>query len=258
MNGKRISYGPDASQYGELYLPEERSHPGIVVIIHGGYWRSRYGAELGVPLAKDLSRRGWVCWNLEYRRVGNGGGWPGTFEDIATGIDKLAELAPEHGLDLDAVVALGHSAGGHLATWAAGRYQLPAGAPGPDPVVKLTAVVSQAGLLDLRSAFDANLSNNAAAELLGGTPTEYPRRYEWADPLSQVPLRIPVYALHAEDDTAVPISQSTSYVAAAVAAGASADLIPVRGGHFDLIDPGSEAFTKCRELLARAMGEPWA
>lgn len=253
MNGKRISYGPDASQYGELYLPEERSHPGIVVIIHGGYWRSRYGAELGAPLAKDLSDRGWVCWNLEYRRVGNGGGCPETFEDIAAGIDKLAELAREHGLDLDAVVALGHSAGGHLATWAGGRDQLPAGAPGSAPAVRLKAVVSQAGLLDLRSAFEAGLSNGAVAEFLGGTPTEYPRRYEWADPLFQVPLQIPVYALHADDDTAVPVSQSTAYLAAAVEAGATAELVPVRGGHFDLIDPGSAAFAKCRHLLERAV-----
>ena len=97
----------------------------MVVVIHGGYWRSQYGAELGEPLARDLAAHGMAAWNLEYRRAGNGGGWPHTFEDILAGIDQLADLAGTHALDLGRVVALGHSAGGHLAVWAAGRQQAP-------------------------------------------------------------------------------------------------------------------------------------
>ena len=107
-------YGPDPSQFGELYRPAGGS-AGCVVIIHGGFWRARYDCSLGRPLGLDLQRRGYTVWNLEYRRVGNGGGWPATFEDVASGLAVLRELD----VDTSAVVAVGHSAGGHLATWAA-------------------------------------------------------------------------------------------------------------------------------------------
>ena len=103
-----------------------------MVVIHGGFWKARYGAEWGAPLAADLAVRGWAAWNLEYRRVGNGGGWPATLADVAAGIDLLAELAAERSRPRR-VVAIGHSAGGHLATWAAGRPALPAGAVGATP-----------------------------------------------------------------------------------------------------------------------------
>ncbi|MCC2660799.1 MAG: alpha/beta hydrolase, partial [Arthrobacter sp.] len=135
MKRQKYQYGDHPSQWGELFLPETppasssrngRRPParGVVVVIHGGYWRSQYGAELGEPLAKDLAAHGMPAWNLEYRRAGNGGGWPHTFEDVLAGIDRLRGVADEHGLDLTRVVALGHSAGGHLAVWAAGRDRL--------------------------------------------------------------------------------------------------------------------------------------
>lgn len=118
-------YGPDPAQFGELWLPG--TAPGeTVVLVHGGFWRARYDLSLGRPLAADLVRRGYAVWNLEYRRAGAGGGWPATFEDIAAGIDHLADLP----VGTSRVVAIGHSAGGHLAAWAAGRAGLPPGAPG--------------------------------------------------------------------------------------------------------------------------------
>jgi acetyl esterase/lipase len=249
MESKSFSYGADPSQYAELFLPNQRTHAGIVVIIHGGFWRAAYGAELGVPLARDLTQRGWTCWNLEYRRHGNGGGWPETFEDVAAGIDQLAEVAADFRLDLDRVVALGHSAGGHLAVWAAGRGNLPEDAPGAHPKVRLTGVVSQSGLLNLGAACDQWLSDGAVMEFLGGTPIEVPRRYELADPLRQVPLPVPVYAVHAVNDTTVPFSQSEEYVAAAHQTGGQAELVSVPGDHMDLIDPKSEAFAECRRQL---------
>ena len=92
------------------------------MVIHGGFWRAQYDASLGAPLAQDLVERGWTAWNLEYRRVGNGGGFPETFDDVAAGIDRLADV---DGLDLSTVVTLGHSAGGHLAAWAAARGRRP-------------------------------------------------------------------------------------------------------------------------------------
>jgi acetyl esterase/lipase len=132
----------------------------VAVVIHGGFWRARYGRRLMHALCGDLAERGWAAWNVEYRRLGrsSGGGYPRTLEDVDCAIDHLAALADGavasagHGhphLDLGRVVAIGHSAGGHLAAWAGTR---------PDPAVPLTGVVSQAGVLDLRAAWDWHLS----------------------------------------------------------------------------------------------------
>ena len=118
-------YGSDPAQFGELWLPDG-GQLGTVVVLHGGFWQAAYDLSLGRPLAADLAARGYAAWNLEYRRVGGGGGWPATFEDVAAGIDLLAALPVE----TSRVVAVGHSAGGHLGVWAAGRAGLPDGAPG--------------------------------------------------------------------------------------------------------------------------------
>ncbi len=259
----RYSYGADRSQYAELYLPHQRHYQGVAVVIHGGYWRSAYTAELGAPIAADLAAHGMVAWNLEYRRAGNSGGWPQTFADVSAGIDALRVAAAEHALDLARVVALGHSAGGQLAVWAAGRNKLPPGSPGfyapaaqpSEPTaVPLTAVVSQSGVLDLRQAMALNLSDGAVPNFLGRSPESSPERYRLADPLQQIPLAVPVYAVAATADVTVPPSLSRAYVAAAHAAGAVAELIAVPGDHFDLIDINSEAFAVCRALVSSNLG----
>lgn len=249
---RRYRYGDDPSQFADLHLPAaDLPVRGVVVIIHGGYWRSTYGAELGEPLAQDLTGRGYACWNLEYRRAGNGGGWPATFDDVAAGIDALAPAAAEHGLDLRSTTALGHSAGGHLAVWAAGRSGLPPGAPGAGtPAVPLTAVVSQAGVLDLGGARELGLSGDAVENLLGAP--EDPERYRLADPMTAIPLDVPVYAVHGTKDTTVPLSQSEDYVEAATSAGAVAELVLVPGDHFAVITPGSEAWERIVGLLGAA------
>lgn len=254
---QRYEYGDDPSQFADLYLPESATTVrGAVIIIHGGYWRSTYGAELGEPLAQDLVARGYAGWNLEYRRAGNGGGWPATFDDVAAGIDHLAVAAAEHGLDLGSTTALGHSAGGHLAVWAAGRAGLPADAPGSGtPVVPLTAVVSLAGVLDLRQARELGLSDDAVENLLG--EPEDADRYALADPMTAIPLDVPVYAVHGKKDTTVPLSQSERYVSAAATAGATAELAVVPGDHFAVITPGSKAWDRIVELVdAAADAEP--
>ena len=223
-------YGDRPSQHGELVIPEGEPR-GVVVVIHGGFWKAAYGLELGRPLAADLVSRGWVSWNLEYRRVGDGGGVPATFDDVAAGIDLLADL----GLDLSKVVTLGHSAGGHLATWAASRGGV-------------TAVVSQAGVLDLWSAYADGLGGGAVGALLGHAPSEADDGH---DPLRQVPLDVPVWCVHAPDDDTVPISQSRAYVAAARAAGGRATLVEVPGDHYSVIDPESEAWALTVGILER-------
>src|SRR4051794_11649004 len=199
MAPQRFTYGEDASQWADLYLPQPLGGPeepkGIVVVIHGGFWRSKYDASLGAPLAQDLADRGWAAWNLEYRRVGNGGGHPATFDDVAAGIDRLDGVP---GLDLSTVVTLGHSAGGHLAVWAAGRARTRRWSQVRVPV---TAAVSQAGVLDLASAAREHLGSDAVAGMLGEPWADVAdRERAEVDPLSQVPLDVPVWCVHGEAD----------------------------------------------------------
>jgi acetyl esterase/lipase len=231
----RHAYGSDPSQFGELYRPSGAAHRGTVVVIHGGFWRCAY----------DLSLGGLTAWNLEYRRVGNGGGWPGTLVDIAAGIDALGELD----VDTSRVVAVGHSAGGHLAVWSAGRAALPAGAPGAAPRIRVTGVVSQAGVLDLAAAAAAGVGTGAVTGFLGGPPSQVPARYAVADPIAQVPLDAAVLCVHSRSDREVPFAQSTAYVAASTAAGGRAALHETTGDHFALIDPAAADWQIVRAAL---------
>jgi acetyl esterase/lipase len=262
-------YGPDASQFGELWLPESggpasgAAAKGVVVVIHGGFWRARYGLEYGRPLAADLARRGYAAWNLEYRRaLAGGGGWPGTFEDVAAGIDLLATLpalmtltAPlgTPGSGASRIVAVGHSAGGHLAVWAAGRPKLPPDAPGASPKVRLAGAISQAGALALANCARERVGGTAALDLMGGTPDDLRAEYRLADPMSAVPLDVPVVCLHSRDDDEVPFSYSERYVEAAAAAGADARLIETDGDHYTLIDPATGDWTAAIAALPRLL-----
>jgi len=249
MQPARYPYGPDRSQYGELWLPRDDA-AGTVVVLHGGFWRARYGLSLGRPLAADLARRGYAAWNLEYRRVGAGGGWPATFEDIAAGIDLLADLP----VDTTAVAAIGHSAGGHLAAWAAGRARLAPGIPGAEPRVVLTAVVSQAGVLDLAGCAREGVGGTAALDLMGGGPRDLPERYRLADPMAALPLTASVLCVHSRADDNVPFRYSDSYVRAALRAGGTAYLHETSGDHFTLIDPGSPDWQVVVDALPGLLG----
>jgi acetyl esterase/lipase len=231
---ERIAYGSDPAQFGELYRPSTATQPGVVVIVHGGFWRARYDCALGRPLAADLVAAGFTAWNVEYRRVGAGGGWPATVEDVAAAIDHLAELD----VDTSQVVAVGHSAGGHLATWAASAR--------PAPRVALTAAVSQAGVLDLDTAARTGVGQTAVQDLLGGGPDDVPDRYAAADPLRHVPPPVPVLCVHSRADDSVPFAQSEAYVRAA---GPSARLVEVTGDHFSVIDPTHESWRLVRGAL---------
>ncbi len=240
-SAETVSYGDDPSQFAEIHHPSGESR-GVVVVIHGGFWKAEYDASLGRPLAASLAAEGWTAWNLEYRRVGNGGGLPQTLDDVAAGLDALADV---DGLDTSRVITLGHSAGGHLATWAASRGRFETWQPERVPV---TGVVSQAGVLDLQTAHELGLGGGAVEAFLGHPPGPGDDR---VDPLRQVPLHVPVRCVHGRGDTIVPISQSTSYVAAATAAGADAALVEVDGDHFVVIDPTSDAWSRQLEILAQ-------
>lgn len=225
-----ITYGDDASQFAELTRAHGQSK-GVVVVIHGGFWKSAYDLSLGRPLAASLARNGWDAYNVEYRRVGNGGGWPITFDDVSAGIDALAGI---DGLDTSTVITLGHSAGGHLAVLAAGRTSA---------AVPVTAAISQAGVLDLEAADRASLGSAAVRAFMGGAT------YAPADPTTQIPLNVPVRCIHGTDDDDVPISQSIGYVERAKTAGADAELVRFEGDHFVVIDPLSQAWARTLKIL---------
>ena len=219
----------------------------MVVVVHGGYWRARYDRSLMTELCLDLAGHGLAAWNLEYRRVGGGGGWPQTFEDVAAGIDLLAEL--DVPLDLGRVGAVGHSAGGQLAFWAATRPTLPTGAPGADPRVRIGAVVSQAGVLDLRLAARLTPSNEPTRALLGDLE-EQEESYALASPRERLPLGIPQLLLHGDRDDTVSLRIAESYARAASAAGDPCELVVLEGvGHFEHIDPRTDVWRVARDWL---------
>lgn len=257
-----LRYGDHPSQHATLTLPEASTGAGpwpVAVILHGGFWRTAYGAELGEPLAVVLVEQGFAAYNVEYRRVGadpaaGGGGWPATCLDVAAAVDLLAtdgQAAAGGRLDLTRVVALGHSAGGHLAGWLAGRATLPGDAPGSSPVVSLTGFVSQAGVLDLELAMTENLGAGAAQAFLGAAATD-PTAVRQASPQAQLPTGVPSVCVHGTADDVVPINQSERYVAAAVAAGDRSELVPLAGvDHSAPIDVSSAAWAACLEAAVR-------
>ena len=213
------------------------------MVLHGGFWRARYSRKLMRPLCRDLAGRGWIAWNVEYRRLGrvSGGGWPTTFADVAAAIDHLAEIRTDARLDLGHVVAIGHSAGGHLAVWAAARPGLPEGAPGTAPRVTVTAAVAQAGVVDLVGASRLGLGGGAAERLTG----ERPEAYELGSPRARLPLGVPQLLVHGTDDDTVPVAMSREYAAAT----GEAKLVEYAGGHYEHLDPESEAWRAVVEWL---------
>ena len=254
-----LAYGSHPSQFGELTLPAGAGPVrAVAVVVHGGFWRQAYGLELGRPLAAELVAAGWAVWNLEYRRVGGGGGWTATFDDVAAGLDTLAEAGQRAAggrLPLERVVAVGHSAGGQLAAWLAARPTLPAGAPGADPVVRLHSVVSQAGVLDLVDASTHGVGRGAVEDLLGARPELRPERYQLASPVARLPIGVPVVCVHGTADGNVPIRQSERFVAAATAAGDRAELLTLPGvEHFAVIDPSTAAGRACLDAAERLLG----
>jgi len=227
---RRHLYGPGPDRWADLRLPAGPGPHPVAVLIHGGFWRMPWGADLMHALAGDLGRRGWATWNIEYRRLGApGGGWPGTLEDAAAAVDALA-AASGGAVDPTRVVAVGHSAGGQLALWLATR-------PG------ITAVAGLAAVCDLAEAARLGIGGGAVNELLGGGPDEVPERYREASPRERLPLGAPQLLVHGDRDDRVPLELSLGYAAAARAAGDALDLAVIPGaGHAELIDPRSEAW----------------
>jgi acetyl esterase/lipase len=254
---QRIAYGPDSLHYGELRIPDGDGPFPIVVVIHGGCWQSEYDLRHAAAESEALRAEGMATWTIEYRRVGDpGGGWPLTFLDVARAIDFVPRLAARAArLDGSRVVLIGHSAGGHLALWAASPSSNGADTPAP-PSLPLRGVVSLAAIADLRSyGAQPGSCNSAVPQLMGGAPDEHDARYSAANPIELVPLRTPVRLIHGALDPIVPPSQSHAFAARNREAGGSATVTMVDGaGHFDLIAPHAPAWSEVvratRELLA--------
>jgi len=238
-----LSYGSASDQVGDLRLPGGPGPHPVAVLFHGGFWRDHWTRDSMDSLAVNLTRRGWATWNLEYHRVGTGGGWPLTLEDVAAGIDCLEAIAPDRSLDLSRVVTVGHSAGGHLALWAAVRPHLVDHVPDPATRVKVKAAIGLAPVSDLVAAHDAGLGDNAVDNFIRRHPDDGSDRYRAASPAQMLPLGVIQVIIHGTVDEAVPVSMSRSYVAAAENAGDEVRYHELAGAdHMNVIDTGHEAW----------------
>ena len=248
----RIKYGSESLQFGDLRLPKGDGPFPAAIVIHGGFWRAAYDLEHIGHLCEAFRKAGVATWSLEYRRLGNtGGGWPGTLQDAGQGADFLRSIAAPHHVDLRRVVAIGHSAGGHLALWLGARTKLR-----PDHVlhstdaISLRGIVSLAGVADLRRAWELKLSNSVVADLLGGAPDAVPDRYQAASPIEQLPFGIPQKLIHGTRDANVPFEISERYVAAARERRDNAELIRLEGAdHFAVIDPRTQEFAEVQKAV---------
>ena len=283
-----ISYGPEPEHVADVRLPPPRAggalgagvKPGaggppgargteaaglrlapLVLFLHGGFWRVAYDRTHTGPLATALASSGFAVCVPEFRRAGQrGGGWPGTFDDVATAVDTLPTLVREAaGTDLISdgpVLLAGHSAGGHLALWAASRHRLPPGARWYTPAGQARGVVALAAVSDMVACHALRLGQDAAGALLGGGPGRQPDRYRLADPMRLLPVDCPVRLVHGSADDQVPCGMSRDYLAQARAAGDDTELDELRGsGHFEVIDPLSAWWPRVRAAFT-ALASP--
>jgi acetyl esterase/lipase len=251
----RIAYGSDPLEFGELRLPRasgtKKPYP-VVVVFHGGCWLAQYGLAYMGHLSADLTQSGIATWNVEYRRIGdNGGSWPGTFDDAARSVEYLRVLAKSYPIDLKRVILVGHSAGGHLALWVAGRRNLSPRSPlyAKDPL-PLAGIVSLAGITDLRrkgTACDAQVQ-----QLMHGAADQEGISYDLASPMALLPLGVRQTIIQGDRDGIIPTAMATSYIETAKRKGDDPRLVVVeKAGHFELVDPKSFAWAQVKaEILA--------
>ena len=246
----RFSYGPDPAQFGDLYLPQQPGPHPVVLLLHGGCWQAQYSLTLVGSLGAAFRQAGLAVWNVEYRRLGDGGGWPATFRDVAMGADFLRTLAPQFALDLSRLVAVGHSAGGHLALWLAGRHHLSDTSPLHVPEgIRVHGVVSLAGIPDLIAGVQWNICRGACHEVVGGLPEAVPQRYQHASPHALLPLGVPQWHLVGTEDDRVPAAYIKQYVEMATDYDeVHLELLP-DAGHFEVIVPTTAAWPVVRHAV---------
>jgi acetyl esterase/lipase len=253
-----VRYGPAPSQVAELFLPKTKGPHPVVVLLHGGCFLKAYeGFPQTSALAADLAGRGYAVWNVEYRKLGEAGaGYPGTFQDVATAVDRLRVEAPKHDLDLRRVVAVGHSAGGHLALWAASRGRLPAASPlrVADPL-KIGAVISLAGIGDLKGqgkVFALPCGDDTIDRLVDTAHRANP--FADTSPAELLPTGARVVMAHGVFDAVMPPYTGRDYVLKVRKAGDAAEVVTIPGAaHFDLVIPTTPAWKEIVAILGREM-----
>ena len=261
-------YGSGPSQFGLLQVPRGPEDPvetgrfPVLVVLHGGYWLAERGVDTAPTQRIVDACRGLpiATWNLEYRRLGETGcRWPDTLSDVGRGIDFLRTLATDHPLDLERVGVVGHSAGGQLALWSAGRSHIARDSElwVEDPL-QPAGVVSLAGITDLERAFFGGLGDDSVTpRLMEGPPDEFPARYAAASPTRLLPACCPVILLHGTKDEAVALEQARLYTQAAETADSECELVVLDGADHDaLLEPDQTEWKKTWEALVRVGGVP--
>lgn len=230
----------------------------MLLVIHGGFWSSAYDSSHMAHLCETFTSKEVITCNLEYRRVGDpGGGWPGTFHDVAKATDYIFEkVSRDPRFDLGRTAALGFSAGAHLALWLSSRHRVSERSPifSTHKGVPISAV-SLAGVSDLKAAWRLHLGNGATERLMGGTPEEVPEQYHAGSPIELLPTGVKQVLIHGMEDEIVPISQSERFVERARDAGDKPLLLELENtGHFELVDPESSAWPRVNQATLQLLG----
>jgi acetyl esterase/lipase len=235
---KRLNYCEGEFHFGDLRLPHGKPPFPAVMFIHGGFWRAKYDLAHAGFFCAALAKAGFVTWSIEYRRVGNpGGGWPGSFEDVASAYQYLRQVGPSYAVDLSRILVIGHSAGGQLALALAAHRN------------SMKAAVSLAGVVDLRRAWDLHLSNDAVGEFLGGPADKVPEHYREASP-AECSIHTPQILIHGAKDDTVPVQMSRDYAQAKKKKGEDVKLVELpNAGHFEVIDPRAKEWRTILEAL---------
>jgi acetyl esterase/lipase len=255
-----VAYGSDPLQYAQLWLPEGPGPYPVVVLIHGGCWTTSI-ADLTYfnYAAEDLRQRGLAVWSVEYRGVDKpGGGYPGTFQDVGAALQRLVQEAPLANLSLEHLVVAGHSAGGHLALWAAGQRNIAADSPlHTDRPIKIAAVVDIAGIPNLKTDTNTACGAEAIGQLTGAPTAAHPDVFADTSPAALLPLGVPQVVIHGVDDVTVAPSIGEAYAKAALAAGDRVVVKTPPGDHVDEIAPDRPAWAVVAEtIVSLAHGGP--
>lgn len=257
----KVHYGADPEQFGELRVPAGAGPHPVAMVIHGGCWLKDFDYRHATQLADALGSLGVATWTVEYRRVGTpGGGWPGTFRDIASASDKLYAIARDYPLDLSRAIAIGHSAGGQLALWTASRAGQ---SPGIDlykaDPLPFRGVVALAPITDIAAYAKQANCGSSVVPLMGGPAEQYSDRYGHVSPIAKLPLRLPQRLIAGELDTIVPLTMIEAYMETAEYVQDDAELTVVDGaGHFDLITADGAGWPAVEKAVRELLGLPRA